>query len=44
MASARVVGASVTGGSPSQDSYRPDDLFQSTNVKSLFYCSHDLRS
>jgi len=29
MASARVVGASVTDDSPSQDSCHPDDLFQS---------------
>ena len=29
MASAQVVEASVTNNSPSQDSYHPDDLFQS---------------
>jgi len=38
MASARVVEASVTDGGPSQDSYHPDDLFQSRylNVFCIF--------
>jgi len=30
MASAQVVETSVTNNSPSQDSYHPDDLFQSS--------------
>ena len=34
MASAQVVETSVTNNSPSQDSYHPDDLFQSR------YCFH----
>ena len=32
MASAQVVETSVTNNSPSQDSYHPDDLFQSRNI------------
>ena len=32
MASAQVVETSVTNNSPSQDSYHPDDLFQSRNA------------
>ena len=33
MASAQVVETSVTNNSPSQDSYHPDDLFQSRYIK-----------
>ena len=36
MASAQVVETSVTNNSPSQDSYHPDDLFQSIYEKLLF--------
>ena len=35
MASAQVVETSVTNNSPSQDSYHPDDLFQSKKIFSL---------
>ena len=42
MASAQVVETSVTNNSPSQDSYHPDDLFQSRyatpGVKPFSYC------
>ena len=36
MASAQVVETSVTNNSPSQDSYHPDDLFQSRYYHQLF--------
>ena len=35
MASAQVVETSVTNNSPSQDSYHPDDLFQSKYLRIL---------
>ena len=38
MASAQVVETSVTNNSPSQDSYHPDDLFQSRNVNIIVSC------
>ncbi|KAK2559538.1 hypothetical protein P5673_018186 [Acropora cervicornis] len=37
MASAQVVETSVTNNSPSQDSYHPDDLFQSRKVCTSWY-------
>ena len=48
MASAQVVEMSVTNNSPSQDSYHPDDLFQSRYVtpgfKPFFYLLMKLSS